>query len=323
MQLLKKILNKFNGLHYKQEFLCIGKESFSEVLHIYLVKGNEAIQDLTFSHLFVGYNPLILGFYPSEHVKEFRDKIELALSSALQPEQVLDEKIVLARLTLEKIKIIEEDRNIFIFYECKHGSHRFLSVFHQKILELNNRIHNNNPGNVFLKGNLLKQVQIAYAIPRVISLITVGGNGNYNLFPTDLHGPVGDSFYLISLRQKGKACEQVETCQKILLSEMDCEAYKSVYSLGKNHMQPMKSADHFPFQDKNSKVVGLPIPSHAIRYRELELMNSFDHGIHRIHLFKILFFQKEVKSGTTLAHIHNTYATWRYNRGLPGNYLIR
>ena len=61
----------------------------------------------------------------------------------------------------------------------------------------------------FLPDNLYKQVQIAYSIPRNISLITVGQNDRFNLFPTDLHGPVNEDHYIISLRHEGKACQQV------------------------------------------------------------------------------------------------------------------
>jgi hypothetical protein len=176
---------------------------------------------------------------------------------------------------------------------------------------------------VFLPGNLYTQVQVAYALPRVISLITVRQDGLFNLFPTDLHGPAGEGHYLISLRHAGKACRQVEAARQIVVSEMHCDACKAVYALGKNHMQDVKPKDRFPFGSSVSTILQLPLPEAALLYRELELEESFMHGIHKLMLFKVLSQQVLTDTKATLAHIHTTYATWRYNNGLEGNYLSR
>ena len=168
----------------------------------------------------------------------------------------------------------------------------------------------------------MKQVQVAYSFP-VISLITVKQNDLFNLFPTDLNGQIDDEHYIISLRHEGKAANQVEMAKRILITEIDPSFYKTVYSLGKNHMQELKAKDQFPFSDSFSDFLQLPLPRSAVYYRELELEQSFDHGIHRFLLFKIINKRLIVEKPATLAHIHNVYATWRHNKGLPGNYLLR
>ena len=73
----------------------------------------------------------------------------------------------------------------------------------------------------------------------------------------------------------------------------------------------------------HSTTLKLPLPQHTLFYRELELMESFVHGIHKLFLFKIVSAKMAEDEPATLAHIHNVYATWRYNKGLPGNYLLR
>ena len=62
MQLLQKLLNKFNGLRYKQEYLCLARESFQDPLHVYLISENKVIKDITNHHLFTGYSPLVFAF---------------------------------------------------------------------------------------------------------------------------------------------------------------------------------------------------------------------------------------------------------------------
>ena len=88
-------------------------------------------------------------------------------------------------------------------------------------------------------------------------------------------------------------------------------------------MQEFKTKDQFPFGDSFSDSLKLPLPRSAVYFRELELQDAFDHGIHRFFLFKIMNKRQIADKPATLAHIHTVYATWRHNKGLPGNYLLR
>ena len=169
----------------------------------------------------------------------------------------------------------------------------------------------------------MNQVQIAYSVARKICLITVGENNLYNLFPTDLHGQLYGGFYVISLRYEGKACQQVMETKRLVLSDIESAAFKKVYALGKNHMQPLKERAAFDFSHTDSAVFHLPLPRHAVAYKEMELLDSFVEGIHRLFIFRIINEVKTIAHPATLAHIHTVYATWRENSGLKGNYLLR
>lgn len=320
MNWLQKLLNKLNGLHYSQEYLCLGQEIFEQPLRAYLAANGQVIKDITKQHLFVGYHPLILAIPPRD-IDE--PAIQIVFSNkVLQPNEHYSQKDAIALLSLKKLQD-QHFQNEVILYEGTHGQHRFVSFFHQYIIGLNNRLFQKKPGNVFLPDNLYKQVQVAYSLPRNISLITVGQQNSFNLFPTDLHGPVGDRYYLISLRHQGKACRQVMETGKVLICQVNSHLYRTVYGLGKNHMQEMKPKENFPFSETFSSRFQLPLPESALRCRELELMDGFNHGIHKIMLFRVLDQQEARGNGSTLSHIHNVYATWRYNNRLPGNYLLR
>lgn len=325
MKLVKKILDKLNGLHYPQEYLCLAKESFTDPLHIYLVSANKVIKDITNHHLFTGYSPVIFALAPFKEINLFQaEYITISFTqAAFKPNEILSKRDVLATFHLKKMYEKFAHYSTIYFYKGIEAKHRFANSFHQFILHVSNNLFNNKPGNIFLPGNLYKQVQVAYAVPRKISLITIKQGILFNLFPTDLHGQIDEGHYLISLRSGGKAAQQVETIKKILISEIDSTFYKTAYSLGKNHMQELKSKDQFSFNDKSSAILDLPLPKSAICYRELELFDSFDHGIHRLFLFKILSYSQIENQPATLSHIHNVYATWRHNKGLSGNYLLR
>jgi hypothetical protein len=325
MKLLKKILNKLNGLHYPQEYLCLAHESFEQPLHAYVLIAGLIIEDITKLHSFVGYNPLIFALLSSETADLHPEEIQIAFTrNPLQTNEDFLKKDAVAILTMKKIK----DRPIgdeisLLYYEGVKGNHHFISLFHQFIIQLHNRLYHKKPGNVFLPGNLYKQVQIAYSLPRNISMITVGQNNRFNLFPTDLHGPVNNDLYIISLRHDGKACQQVMNSGKILLTQVHSDFYKAAYALGKNHMQELKERENFPFSNYISANLKLPLPQSALYYRELEFRDSFIHGIHRVMLFETLYRQRIQVISSTLVHVHNVYATWRQHNQLPGNYLLR
>ena len=320
---LKKIFSKLNGLHYPQEFLCLVKESHTQPLQVYVATDGCIIKDITNLHLFVGYHPLIFAFASFNEVK-FDSTIQLVFSNAvLALNVVFVKKDALATIDMKITKKQVVGNGMILYYEGINGAHTFLTKFHQYIQKLNNRLYNNKAGNVFLEDNLYKQVQIAYAVPRIISLITVGKNNLFNLFPTDLHGQVNDTHYVISLRSAGKACEQVLLSGEMVISQMHCNQYKTVYSLGKNHMQELRPAEDLPLSLQLSKNLRLPLPENTLSYHELILEDAFVLGIHKIFLFRIAYQQQLPGDKFTLAHIHNSYATWRYKNKLPGNYLHR
>jgi len=269
------------------------------------------MKDITNDHLFTGYSPLIISLYDEKELPAHPDIVFYA------------EKDAVATISLKLIHEQKADNLKISHYEGTSGKHHFLNIFHQFIISQKNRRYNKKKGNVYLHDDLYKQVQITYSIPRNISLVTTAENNLYNLFPTDLHGPVTENFYLDSLRHEGKACQQVLRSGKMVISEVEAGAYKTVYSLGKNHMQDQKPGDQFPFGPVNSEKFGYPVPEAAISYRELQAEDSFTHGIHRIFLMRVVNRVILKPNLPSLAHIHNVYATWRHKRGWEGNYLLR
>lgn len=325
MTFLQKILHKFNGIHYAQEYLCLPVEQHTHPLHAILGSKNVALKDITTLCSMVGICPLIFALPSLDELNldvEGKIKIFYSVASIKAGTTILKKNIV-AELSLKKIKVQKIGQDSIYYFEGERGEHRFLSLFHQLINRVNNEMYNKKKGNIFLGGNLYTQIQIVYSIPQVISLITVGNGGLYNIFPTDQHGQINDAYYVITLRHAGKACKQVEAAKKIVLSNVEASYYKEVYSFGKNHMQPLKERSNFHFSEIKSKILQLPLPHYTIEYRELELQDSFIHGIHRVLLFKILSHQKISGKNTTLACINNVYATWRYKNNLPDNYLMR
>src|ERR1043165_977039 len=177
MDLFQKILNKFKGLFYPQEYLCFSKESFQQPLYIYLVADGKLIKEITHEHIFVGYNPLIFALYSStiKNKSNLPDDINIIFSQRLlQQNDIRGNRDAFAFLSLKLTRKQSAGDSTIFYYEGIKGEHHFLSKFHQSLIGLYNKLYNNKSANIYLQRNLYKQVQIAYAAPRVISLITVG-----------------------------------------------------------------------------------------------------------------------------------------------------
>ncbi len=325
MPLLQKILHKLNGLHYGQEYLCLAKETMQQPLYVYITSGNNTVEkDITNNHLFIGYSPLIFAIFETGNTQiQGNNQVKIIFSTApASPGTPAGKKNILASLVMKKTGEHLTAGMAIYYYEGVKGSHKFLPPFNTVIFQLNNYLFNKKSGNVFLKGNLYRQVLLAYSLPRKISVVTVGHGNRFNLFPTDLHGQTG-GYYIISLRSDGKACRQVETAKEIVLSDMHVSAYKQVYALGKNHMQELKEMAAFDFSDQQSKEFELPLPQNILRYKELVLESSTIQGIHTLLLFRVVYAEEVVKNDATLSHIHNAYATWRYKNHIATEYYYR
>ncbi len=271
--------------------------------------------DVTDRHVFVGYKPVIIAFAQSDIVdsQEPPQNIEL---------EFRHQKKVIGSLLLQKEHVVKIGEVPTIFYRATKGVHTFINPFHKLINQVRQRLASRKPGNVTLNGNLYDQVRIAYCIPRVIGVITVGASDRMNMFPTDLHGSVSNGYYVSSLRIGGSATHQVEQAGKIALSKMDTLTFRDVYSLGPNHMRELRPSTVFQCSGE-SLHFHIPLPQRAVSCLELERVSSIDIGIHRIHIYKIFSDQVLLQDKSTLAHIHGYYAQWRLNRNIPTHMMIR
>ncbi len=321
MKLANKIFHKINGLNYIQEFLCLSKGDMQNPLHVYLVTPQKKIlKEISFEHLIIGYSIAAFWDYGTYNPNAYTH-MSFANESYL-PGEIINNKKELATLLLKKIhQFIIDDLHIS-YYEAVKGEHKFTNSFHQLIFDLHNVLFNKKKGNIYLTNRVYKTVQVVYSLPRKVCLITVGSDEKYNIFPTDLHGMI-NGYYIISLRIGGKACSQVEENKKILISDIHSSNYIKVYSLGKNHMKELVAKENFDFIDGHSELYNLPLPKGLIEYKELELLSSFAHGIHKFMFFKITNTKKIADNKHALAHIHKCYATWRDKNGIKSEYLLR
>jgi hypothetical protein len=330
LSLKSQIRKLLTGITVPQEYCCLDLEQMAEPLKVILTtQGNMFAEDITNSHLFLGYKPLIIGLsFANKSPLSSHESICLSLvqqnfSPTTTWHGYPTDRSAIARMILRKVHEIEMDDRCICLYEGVSGAHTFLSPVHQATNNALEKFRSRSASNVSLTGNLFDQVRIAYAVPRKISIITVSDGIKINLFPTDLHGQIDAKLYAGSLRIGGKANEQVEGLKRAVISDVDAAAYKETYALGKNHMNVLQDESDFALHQKKSRTFGFPLPASVVRYRELTLLKSIDHGIHRLHFYQIANEEILGNSSSTLAHIQQYYAQWRIDHSLPTTLLFR
>jgi len=318
-----------------QEYICTGLEHFSPRLNVFASFQKTSLSvDITEDHVFLGYKPLVIGIpvkKDSSCHEAFISSKEICLSfntvgvfkqSSVKYGFPVDKKS-LARLTLKRIASREYGDTSSFIYEGVKGEHNFLSSFHQFTNQLRDKLKKKKDGNVGLPGNLYEQVRIAYALPRIISIITVAKDGLCNMFPTDLHGSINNEFYVGSLRHEGNACLQVEETKKIVISHVSINCFRDAYAMGKNHMQDLKPIETFKIHAAQSELFHYPLNKETLSYRELELVGSYDVGIHRLLFYKIMNSKILNSNSDTLSHIHQYYEAWRKKQGIKTDSVLR
>lgn len=311
MSLVKIVARRlFNGLYLSNEYICLNREAIIPDIKV-MLETNDSAYDVTDSHFLLGYKPLLIGI-PKNGSHIVTDTASLKFFTA--------EKLC-GTIRLCISDTFHENLTIFIGQSASHD----LLTISQRILHtlIRKGKRKNDPLNPSIE--LYDQIRVAYSYPRKISVITVGENGLYNAFPTDLHGEIpGQNNYIISLRENGKAYKQVLHAGRISLSTVPCDQFREVYALGKNHMQDMRPEKYFP--EKTIRFIngsGIPVYGAANGYLILKIKSEQKAGIHHLITFTIEKRSASEKQLSILSHIHSYYALWRKRNNFRDMLFIR
>jgi hypothetical protein len=314
--LVAQLKRKLLGSTLPNEYLCLKANSLPDGLRAMLVLGDARI-DVTDDHFLLGYKPLLVG------ISAFRGHEVPAGAQAATLEFMARSGHLVASLDLVQVRQARYGDDTLLIFEGRYGQHEFLNRVYQAINRVYESTRTKSAGNIALEGNLYDQVRIGYAHPRVIAVISLGEDERVNLFPTDLHGSIGDRHYVSSLRIGGQACGQVQQLRRLVLSTVDACSFQSTYRLGKNHMRELTDIGQFETAPFRSATFDLPLPKNVLGYRELERIDGFDAGIHRIHFYQTVHRVFHPEEPAALAHVHRYYAQWRADHGLSTPWLGR
>lgn len=307
--LKRKIREFFSGVGIAKEYPCVDQRQFEGEVNVYL-QYNGHRSDITHTHLFLGYKPLIAGIWFPLDIHAEEVKIDFVHRSGK----------TLANLRLKRFTSIQIDHNWLVIFTGLQANVYFLPLMNRVATNLLRRFRKRLQGNVEMEGNEYQQVQAMYSLPRKISVISLGEDGLYNMFPTDLHGNAGENFYVDSLRKAGKACQQVLDLKRIVKADIDIAAMNDAFAMGKNHMRDRAPQNNLPVEGTSERY-RLPLPKGVVAYKELLLHHHIEIGIHRLLIFKVENEKVVHSSKPVLACTNGHYIQWRIDHSLPANYM--
>ena len=294
----------------ENEYICVNQHELTSQIKVLLRSENKSI-DVSTAHLLLGYNPLIIAI----------SKQELNSPDGTYTLQFYTNELLCGIIKLQILPMVHDS---LCFFEGIKAKHSLLNPL-QKLMHGLKQIRAAKSHPLYPDKNRYDQIRVPYSFPRNISVLTLRKGELYNIFPTDLYGEIfRGKEYIISLRENGKAYEQVKNADEITLSKVASHAFERIYLLGKNHMQDMKALAEFQNHLRESKPDSKrSISKDCIQYRVLRNKHEIKLGIHCLITFSIdekidLHLQND-----SLSHIHEYYALWRKRHKYKDNLLIR
>lgn len=156
----------------------------------------------------------------------------------------------------------------------------------------------------------VRSLAVFYICPRPVVLVTAVDGCAVNIFPMDLIGPIGDRRFSLALHSTSGGIPLMEHSRKIAISSLPVEQARAIFELGKNHRKASVNLDQLPFSTVSSPKFGLPVPSAALRVRELEIEAVQAVGSHKLFVADIVEDHCWAR-GSHLHFVHGIYQTLR------------
>lgn len=154
---------------------------------------------------------------------------------------------------------------------------------------------------------------VFYNCPRPVVVVSVKDGSDGSIFPMDLVGWIGPRSFSLALHHSRAGAALMESARQIALSSVPVEQAPLVYALGANHRNARVDWNALPFATRRSAAYGLPVPSFALRVREMRIT-----AVHNIAAYKLFLAEVVADGGSsdgpTLHIVHGLYAAWRKRR---------
>jgi len=161
----------------------------------------------------------------------------------------------------------------------------------------------------------LKAFQVLYVCPRPVVLVTVRHGPASNLFPMDLIGPTDSPYFLMALRNTSPAVRLMTASRRIALADVPLEDTAIAYQLGEHHQKERIDWSALPFETEPSPAHGLPVPSAALRVRDVEVREARVVGSHTLFITEVIREERR-KDGLQMFHVSGPYYRYLVRHGV-------
>ena len=157
---------------------------------------------------------------------------------------------------------------------------------------------------------------VSFIRPHPVSLVSASDDQGGNVFPMNLMGELGHGRFAFGLKESRTAAPLVERTGRIAVSSIPLPQSRLVFQLAANHFKQSVEWNQLPFETKMSAKFQIPVPTFALRVREIEVEE-----IHRIgsHIFFVarIVSDERFREGEELCVVHGFYQVWRLKGNSP------
>ena len=155
-----------------------------------------------------------------------------------------------------------------------------------------------------------RAVMVMFIRPHPVVLLSLDNDAGGNIFPMNIMGDLGPSYFGFALKNSRLAAHLVEQARRVALSDVPLSQTSLAYRLGANHGRRAVDWNELPFATKVSTKFKLRVPVFAHRVREMEIEKIQNLGSHTFFVARIINDEKFAE-GVGLCIVHGFYQAWR------------
>jgi flavin reductase (DIM6/NTAB) family NADH-FMN oxidoreductase RutF len=160
----------------------------------------------------------------------------------------------------------------------------------------------------------MRSMIVLFICPRPVVLVSVMNGDSGNIFPMNLLGSIGNGYMAFALNSSRRAAPLVEKAGRAVFSNIPWEYSEVARQLRGNHRRDSVEWDQLPFEIRPSASFGVPIPSVALRVREMEIEAVRKLGSHTLFVARVIH-DELCAARPQFAMIHGMYQARRLRTG--------
>jgi flavin reductase (DIM6/NTAB) family NADH-FMN oxidoreductase RutF len=300
----------FGSWSYPQ-FCDIGLYDPQTEVRVWL-HGVGAPRDVTHESVLVCLRPLAVGIVFDDATTRERARASLRVCEGGGQNRLLGELVLRRKRTIpaghQSLDLFEVEQSRNYCLPTRLLWRRYLDyAYHQW------RAQARSDGVVRMVSRDVHAQFVFYICPRPVFLVSVTDGEKGNMFPMDLVGPIGKHHFSLALHSTLPAA-LLERSRRMALSSIPAEQSSVAYMLAKNHKRTEIAWNELPFGTTKSPTFGLPVPSFALRVRELQIESVWPMGSHTLFLARVTGDERR-RDGPQMFQVHGFFEAWRHQAG--------
>jgi flavin reductase (DIM6/NTAB) family NADH-FMN oxidoreductase RutF len=222
----------------------------------------------------------------------------------------------LGRICLEHDGAITADGALQLFRattstnDCLRGAPAVLFRLWRAWVERN---HRPRP-TYWISARDLRTLQVVYACPRPVVLVSVEYGLASSLFPMDLAGPTDGPWFVVALRNSSTSVALMKESARFTVADVPLEL-AAAQRLGAPRKELSVDWAALPFETTPSSGHRLRVPRAALRVRDVEVRQVHVVGSHTVFITRVVHEERR-SAGLQMAGVSGSYYRYLRRRGI-------